>query len=241
MQTSASTAMPVLATMAAAGWLAWSHLGSSPPPPPPKKAAGVTIETSWLNPPIGEPPARDPFRPPGAKRSAGTSARLAGATTESARPGRKRGGEGVPGRPARVRVVAPRSLGAASNGIAAERDAAKWAKEVPEDFSGRVRLSATTIRGARRMAVINDRMVVEGEAIPNLGAAGEPVVLFRVDATSVVLRHRGASSVVTFPSIATATAAPPASHAATRPAAPRSGASKSGQRAERRPSGSRRP
>jgi hypothetical protein len=243
MPTSVVTAAPILATLAAAGWLVWSHINPTPVATLTKGKA-IQIEAARLVPSLGNLPPRDPFR------LQGTAPPI---TLRVAAPSEK----AVPGKSPRTTAVAstleqPKGRPSLSKRFASMREAMKLslnkasravsrakllATQVQETLSGQVRLSATMIRGEQRMAVVNNRMVSEGQPILNLGTLEQPVLLAQVRASSVVLYHRGASAVVSFPALATSTNAPPAPRQASISA--RSVASKSKTRSAPRRSGAR--
>jgi hypothetical protein len=202
MRPSLATMAPLLLTLSAAGWLIWNLMGG--PAPEAARVKLARIDASLLAPRLGAPPARDPFVGPGAAaqgRAATsppkpTATGIAPKASPASGPGLARG-------LAQKVAVSLSDLGRWWENTRGEIEARKrLARAVQAEVAGQARLSATSIRGARRMAILNDRAYVEGEVIAGLGSLRGPVVVSQIRPSSVVLRYRGASAVVSFPSIA---------------------------------------
>lgn len=214
---------PQAVTVALVGWLLWSLLGTPTPPTPPPKL--LQIDAAQLTPRFGPLPARDPFRTlgeatsvapvvvaapkpdaaptPPAERPDPAPVPRSSPTPPTAVVGTADGSKEQPPAPPAPRLPDPRDGWRA---LVASLDVwAKRSREFQAEVAGRVRLSATMARAGTRRAILNDRTVAEGEAIPGLEAkGGNPIVVEQIRATSVVLRCQGTFAVVSFPSVAKA-------------------------------------
>lgn len=205
MRISAGTAPPIV-LLAVVGWAAWPYL-ESPGSTPTSKPQIAEVPSALLARVTNRAPDRDPFRAP--------------ATIDSAAKVPKAGPAADPlDRPARLVTPAQRKAELASRAGA----------EVRATLPGQVALSATSIRGKYRLAVLNGRTYSEGEAVEGIAAPG-PVVLATVQPMSVRLRCGETTFDVAFSSASAATRPPPAVStpppARLRPTRGRGGAMKS--------------
>jgi hypothetical protein len=192
-------------------WLLWAYLESAPAlvlPKPPVKSLDSTISVR----PLGLASARDPFRPASSvaaipsDRSTTTPSKMTQSPNNLAAGTSKtvNSSESILARLGRLLNQAGKT--------AAQR--ASLVQEARIAVTGQVRLSATSVGGRRRVAVLNDRTIAEGEVLEGLSTLSAPVVLASVRPSSVLLRYREVLIEVAFPSTTTARSL---SVAATRP------------------------
>jgi hypothetical protein len=84
----------------------------------------------------------------------------------------------------------------------------------PSALSKRLTLNATYLHPTERLAVIDNRIYVEGDELPVTGAADQPCTLKRVRRDRVVLQYRGETVVLAYPQ---PTPAPPQSETTAAP------------------------
>ena len=221
MNSAALPLAPLGAIVAVVGWLTYAGLEPrvGPPSPRPKLSR---VDPSLLAAVAVPPSTRDPFRYAGQPVDDAPPAPAAAANKPASSPVR------ISPRATKA-STAPGGLGATVAGLSAglERtrkglvDGASRAAEARAALSAAVRLSATSVGGARRFATINDRVVAEGEALDAPGNLRGPVVLSRVRDGSVIVRYMGTPAVVAFSTSRPAPAAVAAAKPSKPAAAPR--------------------
>lgn len=216
MKPSSAALAPLALTVALVGYLLSGVAGPPAPEAAPAKAAKV--DAALLAPRFGPFPARDPFlspEPRPAEASVAAAPRPAAGALAAPAPHSP-----APPTPPVAAVVAsadsaPAATETAPTPVPDPEPAAPratwrdWATRLEawavrsrafqSEVSGRVRLSATSIRGDARRAILNNRFVAEGEAVPGLDGPGGPVIVDRIQPSSVVLRSQGTFAVVRFP------------------------------------------
>ena len=174
------TIVPSMIVLAAVGWAVWPYL-ESPGLSPTSKTRDVEVSSALLAWVAGRTPDRDPFRSPSVPAAVGS--------TRAPRPGP---GEKVP------------KAGLANTMLEARRAEV----DVRATLPGKVALSATSIHGTRRMAVLNGRVYAEGESVQGIDAPN-PVVLAAIHPASVRLCYGGESVAIAFSAASAATRSPP--------------------------------
>jgi hypothetical protein len=176
MSISAGSVLPPAVVLAVAGWSCWTIVEASAPPParpkPVESAAGL------LEPEFGPPTERDPFALPG---------------------------EPEPEMAKGVAAKAPESPAARLRRLMADLNARLLAVRAAEarraatrDRLAHLPLTATSIHGDRRTAMIAGRVYVQGEAIEGTDPALGAVVLAEVRPGDILLRSSAGDVEVRF-------------------------------------------
>jgi hypothetical protein len=204
------TVAPTLIVLSTMGWLLQPYLGTPEAPDIPKVTT-LEVAESLLSPALGPLPARNPFQladeiaeqgPPArspassAAKGQGTpiSSTTKGGITPAAKPP-----EGLLHRLRRLAESVRRRVEEARQAEAALRT----------KVEGKVKLSATSIQGNRRIAILNGRIYAEGEAVDLATGSAGSIHLAEVRPASVMLRSAGARVEVSFPPASMATGPPP--------------------------------
>jgi hypothetical protein len=198
MRTTVASVVSWVVLIAVVGWAGWPYLesaGSSAG----SKIRVAEVAVAQLAGATGLVPARDPFQAFG-EVAAGqsTPAPLTTASPAAEVPGSELAA-GALDRPGRPSDPAQDPTDSSRRGEA----------EIRANLTGQVALSATSIRGERRMAVLNGRTYAEGETIKGITGPG-PVILAAVRPMSVRLRSGGTTVDVAFSRASAATRPPPA-------------------------------
>ena len=152
----------------------WPYLFASSDAEENKEMRTAEIADARIAPNILPPPSRDPFRQAG-EPATGPAKTLATATGRKLLP-----------------------AGANSASAAAARKAAPSGLSADADPKATLVLTATSICGKRRLAVINGRIYTEGEKVSSRDTSAPPRVIARILPYQVVLECRGQSDVLRY-------------------------------------------
>ncbi len=199
MSISAGSVVPPAVVLAVAGWSCWTILEASTPsaakPKPAESVAGL------LEPELGELTGRDPFALPGEPEPEPEGVAAKGKAEARETPA------------ARLR----RMMADVNARLLAAR-AAEAKRAASRDRLAHLPLSATSIHGDRRTAIIGGRVYAQGETIAGTDQALGPVVLAEVRPADVLLRCSVGEVEVKFPE-SSSRSAHASRHAAAAPAA----------------------
>lgn len=191
---------PTCAVLGVVVWCCWPYIRSSTSPLNAAPDAKLPrVARSVLSPEIRESSRRDPFQtaPDEAETSSFVPFAAMGRLLNKLREDRQWLGQ---------RQTAD------STALLAEH-----AVPEPSALSKRLTLNATYLHPTERLAVIDNRIYVEGDEVPVTGAADQPCTLKRVRRDRVVLQYRGETVVLAYPQ---PTPAPPQSETTAAPPTP---------------------
>jgi hypothetical protein len=210
MNISPGMVVPPALVLAVSGWSCWTIVGASTAPaaaakPKPAEGAGDALEAD-----LGPPTPRDPFSLPG--------------EAEAAAMASKPGAAAKPAEPPEAKVR--RALADLNKKLAARLAAVRAAeakRAAARERIAKLPLTATSIQGRRRAAIIGGRAYAEGETLEGTDASLGPVVLGEVRAREVTLRSSAGPVAVKFAeTTAHSPSAPaPSPRASSKPARPR--------------------
>ena len=182
---------PTLVILAVATFSLWPYLPTSETPPPAQAAAAKELGASLLAPEVGKPHARNPFRDPEVVRQA-----LAAKVVESVKSWSAQ-------RKAAARTAKLKTSVAQKAADAGKKQAQKTTGHAPDPAVSDVRnlltLNATYVQGSGGVALINDHLYEQGEAIKGIPSDKGPCLLSEVHHDEVVLNCKGSPLVLKYP------------------------------------------